>query len=804
MDKLLYGAAYYDEYMPYDRLDKDIEMMKAAGMNVVRIAESTWATCEPQPGVFDFSHVTRVIDAMEKAGMYVIVGTPTYAIPSWMEKMHPEVMEVQKNGRHIYGARQCMDITSPAYLFYAERVIRKLMEVTAHRSCVIGFQLDNETKYYDTAGENVQRLFVKYLREKFSDPSETADYFKVVEDGRKEVGSQEYDRQSAGSQGGKLSSGGPKAGDNAGSSDSYLHRRLSDDEALERMNYAFGLDYWSNRINSWEDFPDVRGTINGSLAAEFDRFRRQLVTDFLSWQASIVREYARPDQFITHNFDYEWRGWSFGVQPMVDHFKAAKGMATAEAGQTSAIAGCDIYHPSQNELTGREIAFGGDMNRSLLGKNYLILETEAQGYPWWTPYPGQLRLQAYSHLASGADMVEYWHWHSLHNAFETYWKGVLSHDFEENAVYREAKVIGNEWKKIGDHLIHLRKDNKAAILVSNEALSGLEYFKIDAISGDTGKVSYNDIVRWIYDALYDMNIECDFVNPQTEDLSSYKLLVVPALYSAPQSTLERINQFAENGGVVIETFKSAFTDEHVKVWTDTQPHELKKGAGVIYHEFAFPEGVGLKGKLRDSLTADERDADGESEHLEAASSAAGDRDAVTESTCSADGRQQVYTWAASLFMELLEPQGAEVLLSYDHPAWGSYAAVTRNAYGKGTVYYIGCKTSAEVLKKIIGRATEDAGVWQEKVKVSWPLIVRKGRNQYGREITYLLNYSGKEQSAVWQGSEADVLLPESVMGSDPNKHLPENSTASVHEPASIRPGDEIQIEPWGVLIFEEE
>ena len=56
MKKLLYGAAYYDEYMPYDRLQQDVAMMKKAGINTVRIAESTWSTCEPQEGVFDFSH----------------------------------------------------------------------------------------------------------------------------------------------------------------------------------------------------------------------------------------------------------------------------------------------------------------------------------------------------------------------------------------------------------------------------------------------------------------------------------------------------------------------------------------------------------------------------------------------------------------------------------------------------------------------------------------------------------------------------------------------------------------------------
>ena len=172
MDKLLYGAAYYDEYMPCDRLEKDVEMMKEAGINVVRIAESTWSTCEPQPGVFDFSHVVRVMDAMEEAGISVIIGTPTYAVPTWMVKAHPDVLAATKNGRGIYGARQIMDITHPVYRFYAERVIRELMKVTAARKCVIGFQLDNETKYYGTAGPNVQEQFVKYLREKFDDDLE--------------------------------------------------------------------------------------------------------------------------------------------------------------------------------------------------------------------------------------------------------------------------------------------------------------------------------------------------------------------------------------------------------------------------------------------------------------------------------------------------------------------------------------------------------------------------------------------------------------------------------------------------------
>ena len=96
MDQLLYGAAYYLEYLPYDRLDQDVAMMKAAGINVVRIAESTWSTYEPREGQFDFSAVERVLDAMEGAGISVIVGTPTYAVPAWLAKKYPDILAETK------------------------------------------------------------------------------------------------------------------------------------------------------------------------------------------------------------------------------------------------------------------------------------------------------------------------------------------------------------------------------------------------------------------------------------------------------------------------------------------------------------------------------------------------------------------------------------------------------------------------------------------------------------------------------------------------------------------------------------
>ena len=91
-NEILYGVAYYDEYMPYDRIETDFKMIRDAGMNIIRIAESTWSTWEPKEGVFDFTHLHRMLDCAAKYELKVIVGTPTYAIPSWLAKKYPDIL----------------------------------------------------------------------------------------------------------------------------------------------------------------------------------------------------------------------------------------------------------------------------------------------------------------------------------------------------------------------------------------------------------------------------------------------------------------------------------------------------------------------------------------------------------------------------------------------------------------------------------------------------------------------------------------------------------------------------------------
>ena len=684
-EKLYFGAAYYSEYLPYDRVEKDMEMMEKAGMNVIRIAESTWSTLEPQEGVYDFTHIDRMLNAAARHHISVIVGTPTYAVPTWLVKKYPDILAITQNGRERYGHRQNMDITNPDYLSHAERVIRVLMEHVKDVPHVIGYQLDNETKSYGTAGPRVQAMFVDYLKENFPD--------------------------------------------------------------INDFNHEFGLDYWSNRVNDWDDFPDVRGTINQSLAAEFCKFQHSLVTKFLSWQADIVREYKRDDQFITQNFDFDWTTHSIGYQSQVDQYDASRCMT---------VAGADIYHPSNEELTGAEITVCGNISRSLKKDNYLILETEAQGLTPWLPYPGQLRLQAYSHIANGSNSVMYWHWHSIHNAIESYWKGVLSHDFSENETYREAVVIGNEWNKIGFHLKNLKKENKIAIMLDNASLTGFTQFPLEK----AGANGYNTVMRWFSDALYRLNIEYDMISSREQDFSGYECLIVPALYSAPESLLLALDSYVRNGGHLITTFRSGFSDEYLKIYPDMQPHILHECLGLHYDQFTHPHHVDIVPVQSDVMAAAQ-------EHFSHPDDSAF---SLTSSACE--------------WMELITCDTAVPVLKYSHPAYERYAAAAKNQYGNGSTLYFGTMfENDELLESVLLSFLHETGFSGGDLSSDaphYPLIVKRGINDSGKELCYYLNYSKDPVSVTHRGKDGIELISETA----------------------IVCGDKIDLGGWGVAVVE--
>ena len=663
-DNVLYGVAYYHEYMPTERLDKDIQMMKDANITVVRVGESTWSLYEPQEGKFEFAWMDRILDKMHQAGIKVILGTPTYSIPAWMAHKHPEVLIKYAGGTQAYyGIRQNMDITNPTFLFFSERIIRKMMEHYAKHPAIIGFQVDNETTSRDVNNYDAFVGFVNYVKDKF--------------------------------------------------------------KSLDTLNKVWGLNYWGMNINSWEEFPTRDGATNPSYKLEWERYKRKIVADFLTWQSKIVREYKRPEQFVTQCF-------MPSIQD-IDHPATAKYMD---------VMAVNVYHPQEDHLTGVEIAFAGDYFRGIKKSNYLITETNAQTTSWSSqdqqpPYDGQLRMNVFAHLASGANMVEYWHWHSIHNGQETYWKGVLSHDLQPNRAYKEVSRTAKELKDIGTHLVNLKKTNKVAILFSQDSHYGIEFMKYS----NEGYAYLGQWLKPMHNALYRLNVESDIILDR-DDFSKYSLLVVPPLYIASDSLLQRISDYVKNGGNVVMAMKSGFANENSAVRAQLAPGPLRKACGFYYQEFANIGATALKDDPY-KVGAD---------------------------------NNKVRDWA-----EFIIPETATAVAYYDDKHWGKYPAITTNNYGKGTLTYVGTVPGYELMGAIMKSAVQQAGITTPAQKLSYPIIVRSGVNGFGKNLHYIFNYSNDVKTAVYPFINGTELF----------------------DKKTVKTNDPLQIEPWGVKIIEE-
>lgn len=677
MDTILYGVAYYPEYMPEERLDKDVALMQKAGINVVRVGESTWSTWEPRDGDFQFDWMQRVLDRMRAAGIRVILGTPTYSIPTWLAKQHPEIL-VTHNGTApplsdpyspsyppswppgAYGPRQNYDFLNPYFRAKAERVIRKIVDRFKDHPAVIGYQIDNETAPTGGSTPYARAAFLAHLKGKYETPA--------------------------------------------------------------ALNRVWGLAYWGQLVDRWEDLPDRDGILNPGYKLEWENFQHDIVTDYLGWQARIVNEYKRPDQFITHDF-------SGGAHTNLDQWTVARNLDVVAE---------NPYFQTQQRLDGRAIWFTGDMGRSLKRTNYLVTETNAQTIGWdsrsqYPPYPGQLRQVVYAHLAAGANMVEYWHWSSLHYGQETYWKGILSHDLEPNRVYDEMTRVAGELKKIGPQLVNLKKENSVAILFSADSANALAYMPF------SDRVNYQTIVSQMWNALYDLNVEPDFVRPGDPELSRYKVLLVPPLYSAPDAVLRQIAEYVAGGGHVVMAFKSGFTDEHSTVRHEMAPGLLRAVAGIHYQEF-----TSLADAVR--LTPDPFQAGPENK--------------------------------ASVWAEFLMPDTAEVVASLDDANW-RFPAITRNRYGKGTLTYEATVLTDILQRAIIRDALSRGGVSVLDGSLPAAIKVRQGRNSQGRSIHYYFNFSGQpERFRYRRGAASDLLTGNRVAD-----------------------GAEIVLNPWEVLIL---
>lgn len=144
---LYHGADYNPEQWLTrpDILEKDIELMRKAHVNVVSMGIFAWSTLEPEEGRFELDWMGEIIDRLYAAGVRVVLATPSGARPAWMAYRYPEVRRVDADRvRELYGRRHNHCYTSPVYREKVKIIDQQLARRFGRHPGVILWHISNE------------------------------------------------------------------------------------------------------------------------------------------------------------------------------------------------------------------------------------------------------------------------------------------------------------------------------------------------------------------------------------------------------------------------------------------------------------------------------------------------------------------------------------------------------------------------------------------------------------------------------------------------------------------------------------
>lgn len=657
----MFGVAYYPEYHLADRHVEDLDLMVAADINVIRVGESVWSTWEPRNGEFDTEWLAPVLDAAHERGISVIIGTPTYAVPPWLQTAYPEIAVERKTGQRApWGARQEIDYSHPAFRFHAERVIRTIMQRYAQHPAVIGYQVDNEPGLELIHNHGTYTEFVRRLKRQFVTP--------------------------------------------------------------ENLNKQWGLTYWSHRIDDWSELwrPDGNSFPQYDLA--WRRYQADVTNEFIDWQALIVGEYRRPEQFVTTCLQYPRPGLDdaklgqvldvisgnpyYGMQ---DHLNREHELRQPNTWTTTGVAG--LFRQADRIYSSRQ-------------SRYLVTETNAQAigdsYTNYPPYPGQLKQCAYSFISRGAALIEYWHWHTLPYGAETYWGGVLPHSLKPGRVYDEVAETGAELAKLGSRLDGFEPDADVLILWSVPSRFAMQYMApFSAPDGGPDVESYEKIVDAFHRGVIDSGRQARIMHVNqaaalgaAELVRKFPVLIAAGLYITTDADIELLKDYVALGGHLILGPRTGYADDEARVRVAVAPGRLRDEAGLWYEEFS---------NLDEPLTVESVDA----------------------STFTVDAGA-----AGSLWSDGLKPDGATILATYAHPRFGAFPAITTHTSGAGRTTTVGTVPNPQLAVSLVRWAVPDVTATPLSSEKPDAVTISSGSMPDGTRAYFIFNWSWDEHEVV--------------------------------------------------------
>ena len=667
MDRIGFGAAYYAEYQRRPDLQADFDLMAKAGFSVIRVGESVWSTWEPDDGRFELGWLEPVLDAARDREIGVILGTPTYAVPMWLARRYPEIAAETASGHRVgWGARQEVNFAHAAYRIHAERVIRQVVGRYRDHPAIIGYQVDNEP--------GLRLVYNTDVFEKFTD---------------------------------------------------WLRRRYG---SVSRLNEEWGLAYWSHRLSRWSELWRPEGNFQPQYDLAWRRFQSELVSEFIAWQAGLVREVTGGRGFVTTCISYE--------QPGVEDVELSRALDVA-SGNAYYQMQDSLAHPNaQPRATGPmgwvvrgpwAVTQLADLMYSSKQAPFLVTETNAGAIGFSSmnesPYDGQWRQLAWLLIGRGARLIEYWHWNTLPFGAETYWGGVLPHSGIPGRAYHEIARIGQELRDVGGAFAAAEPDYDIAVLYDSDSKFALSTQGPLAGAGVIDPDSYRHILAAFSRGIFDAKRQQRIIRPQhllpsrggqvdpAAAAARYPVLIAAAFYAGADEDLDFLVCYAQAGGHLVVGPQTGYGDREGRARLERAPARITDAAGVWYDEVAsLPSPVPVDGLLEGAATG---------------------------------------------FAEGLDAAGAEVVARYQHPHLSRWAAVTTRPARAGRITVVGTvpdQRLAAGLARWLAPQAADGWTTDESVTVS----TSTDRGSAAR-LHVLHNWSWDEVTACPSSPVTDML-----------------------------------------------
>ncbi|KPH99551.1 Beta-galactosidase [Actinobacteria bacterium OK074] len=473
----------------------------------------------------------------------------------------------------------------------------------------------------------------------------------------------------------------------------WLRTRYDD---LAALNHAWGTTFWSQWYYDWEEIlpPRRTGAVpNPTHQLDWRRFSSDALLSLCRAERAVLLE-AAPETPATTNFMVMY---NFDA---LDYWRWAPELD---------VVSNDHYLRSTDPQSEIDIALSGDLVRSLAGGRPWLLMEHSTGAVNWQPVnraknPGELRRNALAHVAHGADGIAYFQWRAARAGAEQWHSAMLPHAGTDSQIWRDVVALGADLKALAE----VRGSTAAAqvaVVWDWDARWALEL-----PSQPSEEVRYLDQVRSWYEPLWRAGIAVDFVRPDA-DLSAYRLVLAPSLYLVDDAGAANLTGFAERGGTLAVGFHSGAVDENCHVRLGGYPGAFRDALGVRTDEL-FPLLPGEPLALSEGGTA-------------------------------------------TLWSERVRLAGAEAVTSYGEGPLAGVPAVTRNAHGTGTAWYLATRPDPETLGALLGRIAGEAGVEPVRaVPAGVEAVLRRGAEA---DYLFLIDHGGNG-AEVEVGPDAVELL----------------------------------------------